>query len=1190
MSYEVASGQTSNGISLENDFMYVFDGGTANTTTVNTAGSMYIEGGGTANNTVVNESGSMSVAGAANKTVVNGEGDWGSGKVTVCDGGVANSTTVNSGGILQIEKNGLAETTEVNDHGSMHVFSGGMANSTEVNHGGSMYVNAGAAAGAVTVNSSGTLEVQPGGSAAAIRENGGCVIVPDGANASFVANSFGGLVLSNGTATLHTGTTATSAAVDGFGTLFVYADGMAQSTTVNSGGKLYVSARGTANDITLNEFGIMSICSDGVANTVIVNSGGTANVDKGGIMKDAVVNDCAGVYVSGIVSGTIVNGADEWNYGELFVHAGGTANSTTVNSYGGMSIDEGGRADGVSVNGGGSLVISSGAVAAGIVENGGYVSVADGASAAFGENTLSGMTLSGGAATLHAGTTAESAAVYTSGALYVYDGGAANGTVLTGADKEDCAEMYIYDGGAANGTTVNGGGWVYVGGTAGSTVVNGDGYLGIADGGKHTGTLTIAEGAVVSAYAGSVIDFDVSAAAPGSPAQVSDLSRIQGTPLYTLTVGASQADGTYGLAEGAAGFDKTITVVNASGTTLGTLTADGGTQVFDGVKYTLALNDSELVVTVGDLLPENGPEEPLNNTLLIDKTKVNKDVTEEYGTVLTAPGQEIRLDKAGTVDYGENHYHNHVGKSASEQDADYKLDYAKIVLKHGAKLSFHAEATAAATFTVYGLTQNGETGKYTLKKIQTLNLKNRNGVFTADSPKTVLLEKSGTDNREYYVSMQFADKKADEAYYNVTLNGADTGTLFYSDSDDGWNNGPLLVENGKGKVPDADLIANLRETKIAESGAQDVAFDTNEIKADGAPEIEGGWNNFVGFEDPDDYAKLTMTQPVKLTFMITATDKVKLVVYKLNKGSKWSSTSVKSKELTLNSKEKKAGFATRTLEVNLARLVGEENTGYYVSVQSTNASSGGKAWYDVSVDSIVYASDYGTNNKLFPDKKNKELNPELERTTVNPGEKKSVVMEVAIEGKDDVAVEKKVGETTYRSFVGFGDEYDYAEIVFNGAGKCVFTVDIWGTEKASAKFTVYKLTFKSGKWTKKSLATLTLKNTKGAVDGYASASDGRTVEIEKKTDDATRYFVSMQSVDAKKGKEVYYNISAGMPSGSSDSALAMPETDVPADGLAMPDSLSFGQYDTADALAGTCLDPASDKLFGESGNGLLASL
>ncbi|MBO7653883.1 MAG: hypothetical protein J6U40_03075, partial [Kiritimatiellae bacterium] len=55
------------------------------------------------------------------------------------------------------------------------------------------------------------------------------------------------------------------------------------------------------------------------------------------------------------------------------------------------------------------------------------------------------------------------------------------------------------------------------------------------------------------------------------------------------------------------------------------------------------------------------------------------------------------------------------------------------------------------------------------------------------------------------------------------------------------------------------------------------------------------------------------------------------------------------------------------------------------------------------------------------------------------------------------------------------------------------------------------------------------------------------------------------------------------------SALAMPETDSHADSLAMPDSLSIGQYDT-DVLADTSLDPASDKLFGESGNGLLASL
>ena len=55
----------------------------------------------------------------------------------------------------------------------------------------------------------------------------------------------------------------------------------------------------------------------------------------------------------------------------------------------------------------------------------------------------------------------------------------------------------------------------------------------------------------------------------------------------------------------------------------------------------------------------------------------------------------------------------------------------------------------------------------------------------------------------------------------------------------------------------------------------------------------------------------------------------------------------------------------------------------------------------------------------------------------------------------------------------------------------------------------------------------------------------------------------------------------------------MPETDALADSLTMPDSLSFGQYDTdvlADASADAYLDSASDKLLGESGTGLLASL
>ena len=77
-----------------------------------------------------------------------------------------------------------------------------------------------------------------------------------------------------------------------------------------------------------------------------------------------------------------------------------------------------------------------------------------------------------------------------------------------------------------------------------------------------------------------------------------------GTYSCTLTVGDSQAKGTYKLAGDAAGFAGSITVQNASGESLGTLTVDG-TQNIGGVDYTLRLSgDNVLSVTLGPVEPE----------------------------------------------------------------------------------------------------------------------------------------------------------------------------------------------------------------------------------------------------------------------------------------------------------------------------------------------------------------------------------------------------------------------------------------------------------------------------------------------------------------------------------------------------------------------------------------------------------
>ena len=108
----------------------------------------------------------------------------------------------------------------------------------------------------------------------------------------------------------------------------------------------------------------------------------------------------------------------------------------------------------------------------------------------------------------------------------------------------------------------------------------------ITSGGTATGQMNLANKAVVSAYEGSFIDFDISGVSPKNDLFVNNLSLVQGTPSFTLTVSATQAEGKYNLAGGAAGFDKTITVRDTSGATLGTITVGSGTQAIDGRDYT----------------------------------------------------------------------------------------------------------------------------------------------------------------------------------------------------------------------------------------------------------------------------------------------------------------------------------------------------------------------------------------------------------------------------------------------------------------------------------------------------------------------------------------------------------------------------------------------------------------------------
>ena len=139
----------------------------------------------------------------------------------------------------------------------------------------------------------------------------------------------------------------------------------------------------------------------------------------------------------------------------------------------------------------------------------------------------------------------------------------------------------------------------------------------------------------------------------------------------------------------------------------------------------------------------------------------------------------------------------------------------------------------------------------------------------------------------------------------------------------------------------------------------------------------------------------------------------------------------------------------------------------------------------------------------------------------------------------------------YYNFVGFGDTCDYSEIYVDEEGLYNFKIDTTG----KAKFTVYSMTRKNGKWTQKALGSLTISD----VNGATGATLKKDVKLSATNDDL-RYFVSMQATDTKKSPEVYYNVMSFPTAVLEADALSMPTN---ADALTMPDAAaaSFSELD-----------------------------
>ncbi len=177
----------------------------------------------------------------------------------------------------------------------------------------------------------------------------------------------------------------------------------------------------------------------------------------------------------------------------------------------------------------------------------------------------------------------------------------------------------------------------------------------------------------------------------------------------------------------------------------------------------------------------------------------------------------------------------------------------------------------------------------------------------------------------YYIQAEAVSAaKGTNADYSVKVG---TASVFHVDCDDGSNN--WLYEKKRG-VNRTSLV-----TTPISAGTTDVYLDFNDVSKD-------AYDNFVGFGDAVDFAKITLSGAASVSFSMNATDASKFVIYSLieKKNDKYTMKALQTTKLKKVTKDA-TEYTAVTKPLSLAS--GE----YYISMESTNAKKGGSAYYNV---------------------------------------------------------------------------------------------------------------------------------------------------------------------------------------------------------------------------------------------------
>ena len=308
--------------------------------------------------------------------------------------GTANGMTISTG--LEYGPDNEANT------GGQWIQNGGTANNTTVTGGGLQRVNAGGSVSDTVISAGGGQSLQ--GQAVNTTLNGGEQWVHEGGIATVT------VINEKGWQAVKSGAMATDTVVN------TGAEGGPDAENGDTGQTVY----GDAVRTTINKNGRQIVAAEGTANTTVVYAGGDQTVH-------------------GHALDTTLNG------GYQYVHNGGTASGTVVNSDGWQIIKEGGLADFTTVNQKGKLQVNAGGTATHVTLKQGGALVTSTAATVLGSNRLGNFTVENGKA--------DGVVLESGGRLDVLEGHSAQKTRV-----DDGGTLAVSAGGKATGVTMTSGG------------------------------------------------------------------------------------------------------------------------------------------------------------------------------------------------------------------------------------------------------------------------------------------------------------------------------------------------------------------------------------------------------------------------------------------------------------------------------------------------------------------------------------------------------------------------------------------------------------------------------------------------------------------------------------------------------------------------------------------------------------